>query len=97
MANKFFIQQTSAGNPIEVNDLTVYPIARSYRLNVPKVHGGILWNKPLAVIVEDSLGNRQVIPVVDRTRLLQIAILGAGFIFTLLTWFVLHVSGRNVK
>jgi hypothetical protein len=97
MPNKFFIQQTSAGDPIEVNDLTVYPIARSYRINVPKVHGGILWNKPLAVMVEDSLGNRQVIPVVDRTRLLQIAIFSAGFIFTMLTWFVFRVLGRQVK
>lgn len=97
MPNKFFIQQTSAGDPIEVNDLTVYPIARSYRINVPKVHGGILWNKPLAVMVEDSLGNRQVIPVVDRTRLLQIAIFSAGFIFTMLTWFVFRVSRRQVK
>jgi hypothetical protein len=95
MANKMLIQQTSAGEPIEINDLTVYPIARSYRINFPKVYGGIIWNKPLAVIVEDSVGNRQVIPVIDRTRLLQIAIYGAGFIITMLTWFVFRKTRKQ--
>jgi hypothetical protein len=95
MANKIFIQQTNAGEPIEVNDLTLYPVARSYRINFPKVHGGILWNRPLAVMVEDSVGNRQVLPVVDLTRLLQIAIFGAGFIISMLTWFVLRMTKNN--
>ena len=47
MAKKIFIQQTSPGDPVEVNEVTIYPVARSYRINVPGVRGGIIWNKPL--------------------------------------------------
>jgi hypothetical protein len=92
MANKNFVKQTSTGEPVEINDLTVYPVARSYRINMPGVRGGFIWNRPVAVIVEDSAGNRQVLPVVDRTRLLQIAIFSAGLLGTLLTWIIFRKS-----
>lgn len=88
MANKNFVQKTRAGEPVEVNDLTIYPVARSYRVNMPGARGGIIWNRPMAVIVEDPAGHRQVIPIVDRTRQLQIAILSAGMLGTLLTWLI---------
>jgi len=97
MAKKIFIQQTSPGDPVEVNEVTIYPVARSYRINLPGVRGGIIWNKPLAVIVEDSNGNRQVLPVPDRTRQLQIAIFYAGLIGTLLTWLIFRKSRKTEK
>ena len=97
MTNKIFIQQTSPGEPIKVNDFTVYPVARSYRVNMPGARGGIIWNRPMAVIVEDSGGNRQVIPVIDRTRQLQIAIFGAGLIGTLLAWLIFRNSSQQSK
>lgn len=92
MANKYFVQQTSAGDPITVNDYKVYPIARSYRLNIPGINGGIIWNRPHAVIVEDSGGNRRVIPVADPTRRLQITIIAAALIGSLLTWLIFRKS-----
>ena len=88
MTNRLYVQQTSTGDPIEVNNLTVYPVARSYQLRIPGMHGGIMWNRPLAVIVEEAGGKREVLPVHDCTRQLQIAILGAGIITSLLTWLV---------
>ena len=88
MANKNFVQKTRAGEPVEVNDLTIYPVARSYRVNLPGVRGGIIWNRPVAVIVEDSDGNRYRLQVIDRTRQLQIAIFSAGLLGTLLTWLI---------
>ncbi len=92
MAKRILIQQTSAGEPISAGDLNIYPVARSYRIDFPAVHGGIVWNKPLSVVVEDSQGIRQIIPIQDRTRWLQIGILAAGLIVTLLTWFVFRQS-----
>lgn len=97
MLKKILVQQTSAGEPVVVNDMTVYPVARSYRVNMPGARGGIVWNRPLAVIVEDSDGTRQILPVIDRTRQLQIAILGAGFIATLLTWLIFRKSKKSAK
>lgn len=92
MNKSVLIQQTSAGEPVQVGELRVYPIARSYRISFPAAKGGVVWNKPLAVIVEDSRGKRQIIPVHDRTRQLQVAILAAGLIGALLTWAIFKRS-----
>ncbi|MBE9473772.1 MAG: hypothetical protein IMY85_02710 [Chloroflexi bacterium] len=92
MAKSILVQQTIAGEPVNVGEVSVYPVARSYRINFPAARGGIVWNRPLAVIVEDSSGSRQIIPVQDRTRQLQIAILAAGFVSTLLTWLIFRRS-----
>ena len=92
MANKYFIQQTNAGDPVSVHDFTVYPVAVSHRVNIPGTHGGFIWNRPKAVIVEDSNGNRQVIPVVDPTRRFQFIILGTAVVGTLLTWLIFRKS-----
>lgn len=97
MPNQIIIQQTSAGEPVQVNDLTVYPVARSYRIALPGARGGIVWNRPLAVIVEDNEGTRQILPVIDRTRQLQFAIFSAGFIGTLLTWLIFRKSRKPAK
>lgn len=94
MGKKLIVQQTSAGEPVEIGNLTLYPVARSYRINMPAVRGGLIWNRPMAVIVEEQDGARQVLPIVDQTRQLQIAILIAGFIGTLLTW-ILFRKPRN--
>ena len=96
MAKKILIQETSAGEPVQVNNLTVYPVARSYRINMPGARGGVVWNRPLAVIVEDNQGTRQVLTVIDRTRRLQIAILGAGLVITLLTWLIFRNSRKPI-
>lgn len=92
MAKKILVQQTSAGEPVIAGEVRIYPVARSYRINFPAASGGIVWNRPLAVIVEDSNGSRQIIPVQDRTRQLQITFLAAGFFGTLLTWLIFRRS-----
>lgn len=98
MAKSMLIQQTSAGEPVAMGDVTVYPVARSYRIDFPAARGGIIWNKPLAVIVEDTQGSRQIIPVKDVTRRIQVAILAAGIFGTLLTWLVFRRShSKNNK
>jgi hypothetical protein len=92
MAKSILVQQTNWGEPVNTGDVNVYPVARSYRINFPAARGGIVWNRPLAVIVEDSHGSRQIIPVQDRTRQLQVAILAAGFFGTILTWLIFRRS-----
>jgi hypothetical protein len=88
MAERILIQQTSSGDPISVGDLNVYPVARSYRMIFPGGQGGMVWSKPLGVIVEDQHGSRQTIPLPDVTRRLQVAILLAGFLGSLLAWMI---------
>jgi hypothetical protein len=97
MGKNFIIQQTSAGEPLEINNLTLYPVARSYRISIPAIRGGFIWNRPLAVIVEGRDGDRQVLPIIDRTRQLQIAIFTAGLVGTMLTWLLLRKSQETAN
>lgn len=90
MAERIIVQHTSAGEPISHGDVNIYPVSRTYRINFPRVHGGISWNRPYGVIVEDQQGNHQVLPVKDITRRYQVIILGAGFFISLFTWLVLN-------
>ncbi len=92
MAERILVQQTSAGEPVIAGDIKIYPVARSYRLNFPSGHGGIVWNRPRSVIVEDVMGRRQIIPIQDYTRRMQIFTLAAGLITTLLTWLIFRNS-----
>lgn len=92
MAERILVQQTSAGEPVIAGDIKIYPVARSYRLNFPSGHGGIVWNRPRSVIVEDVMGRRQIIPIQDYTRRMQIFILAAGLITALLTWLIFRNS-----
>lgn len=92
MANRILTQQTNTGEPVAVSNFTVYPVARSYQVKIPGANGGIIWNRPVAVIVEDYDGERQVIPVIDLTRWLQIAIVAAGFFGVMLSWLIFRKS-----
>ena len=92
MAERILVQQTSAGEPVIAGDIKIYPVARSYRLNFPSGHGGIVWNRPRSVIVEDVMGRRQIITIQDYTRRMQIFILAAGLITALLTWLIFRNS-----
>lgn len=92
MAKRILIQQTSAGEPVVAGDVKIYPVSRSYRLNFPSGNGGIVWNRPRSVIVEDAMGRRQIIPIHDYTRRMQIGILGAGLITAVLTWLIFRNS-----
>jgi hypothetical protein len=59
--------------PVTVGDVTVTPRARALVVRLPQ--GGFVWNRPTAVTVQRAGAVRQI-PVVDVTRLLQLALLG---------------------
>ncbi len=97
MGKRPLIQQTNAGEPIEVGNLAVYPIARSYRINLPAARGGLIWNRPLAVIVEQENGERQILPIVDQTRRLQIGFWLTALLGTMMIWLLFRKSQPTVN
>ena len=78
--------ETQAGEPIQAGDLRITPFARSVSLRVPGFSGGLIWNRPSAVLVQSADGSEQVLPVHDTTRRQQLTILGAGLLAGLLIW-----------
>jgi len=70
----FGVREASAG-PVMVHDVTVTPQSRALMLRLPK--GGLVWNRPTAVLVEQD-GQARRIPIIDVTRILQVGLLAVA-------------------
>jgi len=62
-----------SAEPVTVHDVTVTPRSRALVVRLPR--GGLVWNRPTAVLVEQD-GQVRRIPIVDITRILQVGLLG---------------------
>ncbi len=80
------ILETQAGDPIVAGGVRLVPIARSLRLRLGPFM--VVWNRAIGVLVRSAAGGpsgtETLVPVRDRTRRLQLAILGAGLLGALL-------------
>jgi len=88
VAQPFIHIRTNVGKAININGSTIVPIARSVHIRLPWVPGGIIWNRPVAVLVRHSDGTEYTLPVHDVTRRLQVLILTAGALGALLLWLL---------
>ena len=74
--------QMVSGEEVVAGDVTLTPQSQSLTIRWPS--GGFVWNRPVAVLVEQR-GQTERIPVVDVTRVAQLTLLGLGFIFSTAT------------
>ena len=82
MPLKDFIQyQTVSADPIVVGDTRVTPQAQALSIRFPV--GGFVWNRPSAVLVERDDGTQRI-PIVDVTRVAQIALFGLILAFSVI-------------
>ena len=70
------------GEPMTVDDATLTPETRVLSVRWP--NGGWVWNRPVAVVVEQD-GQTERIPIVDVTRVAQISLYGFSLFIALLT------------
>jgi hypothetical protein len=74
--------QTVSGEAVTVSDVTLTPQSQALTVRWPS--GGLVWNRPTAVLVERD-GQTERIPIVDVTRIAQLTLLGLGFVFFVVT------------
>lgn len=72
--------ETHAGAPIQAGSLRLTPFARSVTLRPPNFPGGLIWNRPTALLVQSLDGNEKLLPIHDITRRRQFALLSAGLL-----------------
>ena len=79
--------ENKEGQPVKVGEHLVTPISQSLQITVPGFSGGLVWNRPAAVLVSRN-GVTRRIAVYDATRLIQLALAGLGFLLavTALRW-----------
>ena len=94
--NKMIELHTNKGGSVHVtdisgNDISVTP--ESQALSVRWSNGGFVWNRPLAIFVEQD-GKVERVPIIDVTRILQIVLWGISAIFTI---GIVAVNIRNSR
>jgi hypothetical protein len=65
------------GEPFSAHGYTVTPQAQALHIRLP--FGGIVWNRPVAVVVDSDTG-QQRIQIVDVTRVAQIALFAIALV-----------------
>ena len=77
---KTFTWRTSSGDTIVRHGVAVTPLSQALAFRCPR--GGCVWNRARALVVERD-GEKRRIPVVDVTRLIQLALYGLSVVFVL--------------
>jgi len=77
----FIRLENTATEPIVIGDTRITPQAQAFSVRFP--FGGLVWNRPTAVLVErDDLTQR--LPIVDVTRVAQIVLFGIVLTFSVI-------------
>ena len=71
--------RTISGDKVTVGDVTVTPQSRALTIRWPR--GGLVWNRPVGVLVERGEQTERI-PIVDVTRLAQLGLLGLSLVFS---------------
>jgi hypothetical protein len=81
-----FIQvQTTMGETMCIDDVAITPESQAVMIRWP--FGGMVWNRPAAVVVQRN-GVAERIPIVDVTRAIQLGLLGLSTFFALIAFAV---------
>ena len=75
MLNSFLRIETLTGGPLNVKDSQVRLRSQVVELRFPFIHGGLIWNRPVAVLVRTADGQEQILPVPDVTRTVVLMLL----------------------
>ena len=86
-----FKWQTISGDKVTVGDVTVTPQSQALTIRWP--NGGLVWNRPAAVLVERGEQTERI-PIVDVTRIAQLGLLGLSLVLTTMA-IVLSVRRRR--
>jgi hypothetical protein len=84
--------QTVSGDKVTVGDVTVTPQSRALTVRWPR--GGLVWNRPVAVLVERGEETERI-PIVDVTRLAQLGLMGLGLVFSMIILALSIGRGRD--
>ena len=80
---KWIKWQTKTGEPITAGGRTITPQSKALVIHFP--FGGLVWNRPTAVLVQQGDQTEQI-TIPDVTRLAQLALLVATATLSVILW-----------
>jgi len=78
------------GKPVSHLGYKIVPISRAMQIQIPHITGGVIWNRPVSVLVEYPDNREQMLTVPDITRRMQILCLVAGFLGSIFIAAIYH-------
>src|SRR5215212_502664 len=88
MQTSLFRIGTLSGPPLDVPNGQVYLRSQFVQLRFPALQGGLIWNRPAAVVVRSLNGQETTLPIVDVTRIVMLALTGLGLATVLVSMFL---------
>ena len=76
--------ETRNGRPLRVKGAQVHVRSQVVQLRLPIAHGGLIWNRPVSVVVRTPDGQEQILPIPDVTRSAVLALLVLSLVSTFL-------------
>lgn len=83
-----------AGKEIQVDDVTLTPFVKTWRLHSPGRPAGFIWSKPASVLVHGANGEEQIVPIPDLTWRLIGSLIGACLGAAVLIWIISKAARR---
>jgi len=71
--------ETLTGPPISIQDTQAQLRSQRVQLRLPAVNGGLIWNRPLAVVLRTSDDQEKIVRIADVTRTAVFALAGLCF------------------
>lgn len=78
--------ETLTGQPVSVKDTRLRLRSQVIQFRLPGARGGLIWNRPVAVVLSTPDGQEQILPIRDvtRTAVLALLALSLGSTFVLM-------------
>ena len=72
--------ETLTSPPIPIQDAQFYVRSQVVQIKLPTINGGLIWNRPISVVIHTPDSQEKLIPILDITRIALFTL--AGFCFT---------------
>lgn len=87
--------ETFSGPPITIQDTQIHVRSQFVQLRFPSINGGVIWNRPVAVVVRASDDEEKIVSIPDVTRTAMLALAGLCFTAMLVRVFFKRKKARS--
>ncbi len=80
LETKWLRTELRTGEPQQAGTTRLTPVSQAVILQYPGRHGGLVWNRPVAMQVTQADGSERTLPIPDPTRNILLALLVIGLV-----------------
>ena len=79
--------ETLTSPPITIQGTRAHLRSQLIQLRFPVINGGVIWNRPVAVVLRSLDGEEKIVPILDTTRIVMFTLAGLYFTGMLVRMF----------